>query len=113
DHLRLASDALAPMGAVAAREPRFAGWALAVGEALQTGPLQVAISEGEGQHELAEVALALTSPGTLVVVGRAGASPALLEDRGPVDGQAAAYVCRGTTCDLPVTSVETLRHALA
>ena len=112
DHLRLASDALAPMGAVAAREPRFAGWALAVGEALQTGPLQVAISVGAGQADLVEAAVALTPPGTLVVVGRPGAAPTLLRDRGPVAGQAAAYVCRGTTCDLPVTSSEALRLAL-
>lgn len=112
DHLRLANDALAPMGAVAAREPRFAGWALAVGEALQTGPLQVAITEGEGQAELAATAVALTPPGTLVVVGRPGASPTLLQDRGPVSGRAAAYVCRGTTCDLPVTTPEALRLAL-
>ena len=100
------------MAAVAAREPRVAGWALAVGEALLSGPLQVAITEGEGQPELAATALALTPPGTLVVVGRPGASPALLQDRGPVAGRAAAYLCRGTTCDLPVTTPDALASAL-
>jgi uncharacterized protein YyaL (SSP411 family) len=36
----------------------------------------------------------------------------LLQDRGLVDGQAAAYVCRSFTCQAPVTEPEALRAVL-
>jgi hypothetical protein len=112
DHLSLGTQALAPMAAVAQQDPRFAGWALAAGEAALAGPLQVAISDGVGQAELVTVARETAPPGALVVVGRPGPTPPLLESRPPVDGRAAAYVCRGTVCDLPVTAPEGLRTAL-
>ena len=38
----------------------------------------------------------------VVLAGGEGDVP-LLRDRGPVDGQAAAYVCEHFTCRLPVT----------
>jgi uncharacterized protein len=38
---------------------------------------------------------------------------ALLADRPLVDGGAAAYVCRGMVCDLPVTRAEDLLAQLA
>jgi uncharacterized protein len=37
----------------------------------------------------------------------------LLEGRGRIDGRAAAYVCRGGVCDLPVTEPDDLREQLA
>jgi uncharacterized protein len=37
----------------------------------------------------------------------------LLEGRGRIDGRAAAYVCRGGVCDLPVTEADDLRKQLA
>ncbi|WP_114906117.1 thioredoxin domain-containing protein [Ornithinimicrobium murale] len=109
-HLDLGVRALEPMGVIAQRDPRFAGWALAVAEAALAGPLQVAISEGDGQQEL--VSIARQRVGALVVVGRPGQVPPLLEGRPGVDGRAAAYVCRGTVCDLPVTTAEQLRELL-
>ena len=36
----------------------------------------------------------------------------LLQDRGQLDGQAAAYVCRESTCQAPVTETEGLRAQL-
>lgn len=111
EHLAPAARALEPMGRIARRDPRFAGWALAVGEAALAGPLQVAISEGTGQQELAATARDVV--GALVITGRPGAHPPLLEGRPGVGGRAAAYVCWGTVCDLPVTSTEELRAALA
>ncbi|WP_345780118.1 thioredoxin domain-containing protein [Ornithinimicrobium faecis] len=109
-HLELGTQALAPMGVIAQRDPRFAGWALAAGEAAQAGPLQIAISEGTGQRDLVDVAR--QSVGAMVVVGSPDQAPPLLDGRPDVDGQAAAYVCRGTVCDLPVTSPADLREAL-
>lgn len=111
EHLGLGTQALAPMGLIAQRDPRFAGWALAVGEAALAGPLQVAISEGTGQQALVEVARSYAMGGLVVVAGQ-GATPPLLQDRPGVGGAAAAYLCRGTVCDLPRTSPEDLRDAL-
>ncbi|MBN1136203.1 MAG: hypothetical protein JXM73_06440 [Anaerolineae bacterium] len=36
----------------------------------------------------------------------------LLEDRGLVDGQPAAYVCRDFACQAPVTNVDALQEQL-
>jgi uncharacterized protein YyaL (SSP411 family) len=36
----------------------------------------------------------------------------LLRDRGPIDGQAAAYVCENFACELPVTDAAALRTSL-
>ncbi len=97
--------------ALAVREPRFGGWTLAVAEALLAGPRQVAIvGDGTDAEALAAVARASTSPGLVVVHGMPD-SPGvpLLQGRSLVEGRAAAYVCQGFMCDLPVTST----HALA
>ena len=41
-----------------------------------------------------------------------GAQVPLLQDRGLVDGHAAAYVCRNLTCQVPATEPEALQVAL-
>ena len=113
-HREAAENALAACGAVAAAEPRFAGWALAVAEAAAAGPLQVAVvGSGPGAEELLEVARRSGSPGAVVVAGAPDAEGVpLLADRPLVDGGPAAYVCRGFVCDRPVTSVTELEAAL-
>jgi uncharacterized protein YyaL (SSP411 family) len=94
------------------RAPRSAGHWLAVAEALVAGPIQVAVS-GEGpEGPLAQAARAAAPGGSIVVAGDVDSS-ALLADRPTVNGLPAAYVCRGYACDLPVTSVDALREALA
>jgi uncharacterized protein len=95
--------------------PRAAGWAAAVGEALLAGPLEVAVSGPAGPHRdaLAAAARASASPGAVVVVGEPDtAGVPLLADRPPVDGLAAAYVCRGFVCSAPVTDVSALGAAM-
>ncbi|SHU07276.1 thioredoxin domain-containing protein [Mycobacteroides abscessus subsp. abscessus] len=52
------------------------------------------------------------APGGAVVVGGAEGSSTLLAGRGRVNGQDAAYVCRGQACDLPVTTAGDLAAAL-
>ncbi|MFL6166485.1 MAG: thioredoxin domain-containing protein [Ornithinibacter sp.] len=114
-HREAAASALDACGPVAAQDPRFAGWALAVAEAVVAGPLQVAVV-GEGAHAqaLLDVARAATSPGTVVVHGMPDAvGVPLLADRPLVGGMPAAYVCRGFVCEMPVTTPEALRAALA
>ena len=114
-HREAAESTLASLGALAARDPRFAGWALATAEAAVTGPLQVAIvGDGPTAEAMLATARASTSPGLVIAHGEPG-SPGqpLLEARPLVGGEPTAYVCRGFVCDAPVTDVEALASALA
>ncbi len=113
-HRQAAESALASAGQLAARDPRFAGWALAIAEAVLAGPLQVAIvGSGEIATKLVEVARHATSPGLVLVTGEPDAPGVpLLAERPLVGDEPAAYVCRGFVCDRPVTSVAELLSAL-
>ena len=114
-HRLAASAALDACGPVANQDPRFAGRALAVAEALAAGPLQVAVvGAGPAAQQLLDVARVSTSPGAVVVSGMPDAPGIpLLAGRPLVDGRPAAYVCRGFVCDRPVTDAADLRAALA
>jgi len=115
-HRELGEAALAALAQLARRAPQAVGWALAVGEALLAGPLEVAVSgpAGPDRDALAAAARASTSPGAVVVVGEPDAAGVpLLADRPPVGGAAAAYVCRGFVCSAPVTDVSALSAAMA
>jgi uncharacterized protein len=113
-HRDAADRAVAAAASLAEHDPRFAGWTLAVAEAMAAGPLQVAIvGDGPRARELALVARASTSPGLVVVHGSPDTPGIpLLADRPLVAGGAAAYVCRGFVCDQPVTTAEDLASAL-
>ena len=113
---REASDAaVAAAASLGAREPRFAGWTLAVAEAMAAGPLQVAVvGDGPQAQALLRVARESASPGLVTTHGSPDTPGVpLLADRPLVAGGAAAYVCRGFVCDRPVTTREELTAALA
>jgi uncharacterized protein YyaL (SSP411 family) len=115
-HRELGEAAVGQLAKLAERAPRAVGWALAVGEALLAGPLEVAVSgpAGPERDALAAAARASTSPGAVVVVGEPDAPGVpLLAGRPAVAGQAAAYVCRGFVCAAPVTDVSALGAAMA
>ncbi|WP_377641706.1 thioredoxin domain-containing protein [Oryzobacter terrae] len=114
-HREAAGRVLDACGSVATSDPRFAGWSLAVAEAVLAGPLQVAVvGDGPDADGLRRVAFAATSPGLVVAFGPPDADGVpLLADRPLVGGSAAAYVCRGFVCDRPVTTTEELTAALA
>ncbi|MBF6386324.1 thioredoxin domain-containing protein [Nocardia farcinica] len=101
---------------VLARAPRSAGQWLAVAEAAVRGPIQVAVAVPAERSSAAEALLGTArraAPGgSVILAGESGSAP-LLADRAPVSGAAAAYVCRGSVCDLPVTDEKALREALA
>jgi len=111
----LAEITLARGAVVLARAPRSGGHWLAVAEAAVAGPLQIAVSLPDDADpttsELAAAARRYAPGGAVIVAGLPDSSP-LLADRPPVDGRAAAYICRGSVCDLPVTDQVDLRAAL-
>lgn len=107
-----AADAtLAAATPILARLPRSGGHWLAVAEAAVRGPIQIAVACDPERSELLSAARRL-APGGAVVVGGAVDSSELLTDRDRVDGADAAYVCRGRTCDLPVSTAPELAAAL-
>ncbi|SEK39275.1 thioredoxin domain-containing protein [Nonomuraea pusilla] len=132
-HREAALAALGTVSVLAPRHARFAGWGLAVARAALDGPVEVAVVGPPGDprtRALHREALLADVPGLVVALGpgeddaelrgsgdalmpRGEAFPSLLEGRGLVDGVPAAYVCRGFTCRMPVTSVEELRAELA
>ena len=91
---------------------RSGGHWLAVAEAAVRGPLQLAVSCDPISSELLSAARMLAPGGAIVVGGPVGSSE-LLAGRDRVGGRDAVYVCRGRTCDLPVTTVEDLAAALS
>ncbi|MEU9841529.1 thioredoxin domain-containing protein [Actinomadura sp. NPDC048032] len=115
-HRQAAQDALAPAGALADKHARFAGWGLAVAEALATGPVEIAVigdPDDARTRALHRTALMAVAPGAVVSAGPPGAEGVpLLEGRVLVDGEPAAYVCRGFVCRLPVTTQAELNREL-
>ncbi|MEA5358559.1 thioredoxin domain-containing protein [Amycolatopsis sp., V23-08] len=106
-----AEQALRRAGALAGRVPRFAGHWLSVAEALQAGPVQVAVVGSN--EELLRAAARGVHGGGIVLAGAPDAPGVpLLADRPLVEGSAAAYVCRGYVCDRPVTTAEALAAQL-
>lgn len=110
-YITAAAATLASATPILARSPRGGGHWLAVTEAAVRGPIQIAVACTEQNSELLRAARRLAPGGAIVVGGPEGAS-ALLDGRGPVNGQDAAYVCRGQLCDLPVTTPGDLAAAL-
>ena len=94
------------------RAPRSGGHWLAVAEAAVRGPIQIAVACDSADSALLAVARAV-APGGAVVLGGPTGSTELLRERPRVGDADAAYVCRGRTCDLPVTTAEDLAATLA
>ena len=122
-HRDAAIAALSSLPDLAARFPRAAGWGLATAEAVLSGPVEIAIAgpATAQRAELHQVALFAAPPGAVIAVGLGtadgdgsggGAQIPLLAGKGPVDGHAAAYVCRNFSCQAPVTEPDQLRSAL-
>ena len=102
-----------------ASHARFAGWGLAVAEALLDGPREVAVlgsAADPATEMLHRSALMGTAPGAVVVPGdpQAPTDPVvpLLVDRPLLDGRPTAYVCRHFVCTAPTTDAEVLASSL-
>ncbi|GGM82981.1 thioredoxin domain-containing protein [Thermopolyspora flexuosa] len=118
-HREAAESALGVVSTLAAKFARFAGWGLAVAQAAQAGPVEVAVVGPAGDPRTAELhraAFLADVPGAAIALGEPAdgrAEVPLLEARGLVDGRPAAYVCRRFTCRAPVTTPDELRAELA
>ena len=111
-HRAAAEAALGVTRVLGAQYPRAAGWGLAASSALIVGPLEIAVV-GEAP-ELLRAARMATSPGAVVAASDgAEAWAPLLDQRPLVDGQPAAYVCRGFVCQRPVTTAAELQRLVA
>jgi hypothetical protein len=118
-YLELAQASLGSMQDKLARYPLgFAQWLQALSYALSQ-PAEIAIV-GDPDTEDTQALLAVAQDGgyrpfQVVGLGAPGIQPSpvpLLQDRGLLDGRAAAYVCRNHVCQAPVTEPEPLRSQL-
>ncbi len=113
---RTAAEAALGVVTTLAGHARFAGWGLAVAEALADGPREVAVvglPHDPGTAALHRAALLGTAPGAVVVAGEPGTvGLPLLADRPLVAGLPTAYVCRHFVCDAPTTDPARLATAL-
>ena len=110
-----AERALATIAPIMGRHARFTGWSAAAGEALLSGPYEIAVvTDDPAADPLLMAAYKAAPPGAVIVAGapdRPGVP--LLAERPMVDGRPTAYVCRGFVCDRPVTTVEELTAQLS
>jgi uncharacterized protein YyaL (SSP411 family) len=106
----VAEVALGTVAPIVARHARFAGYAATTGEALLSGPYEVAIVTAEPATDPLVVAARRYAPPGAVVVAGGPDQPGvpLLRDRPMLDGASTAYVCRGFVCDRPVRTPEEL-----
>jgi uncharacterized protein YyaL (SSP411 family) len=115
EHRTAAEDALGVVTRLAGHA-RFAGWGLAVAEALADGPREVAVvglPHDPGTAALHRAALLGTAPGAVVVVGEPGTvGVPLLDDRPMLGGVPTAYVCRHFVCEAPTTDPAALAASL-
>src|SRR3954452_5940814 len=95
---------------VAPEHPLAFGHLLRAMDFLQ-GPVREVALAGEDVSELAGAVRSAYYP-HVVLAGGGGAVP-LLEGREPVGGRPSAYVCEHFTCQLPVTTPDELKAALA
>jgi uncharacterized protein YyaL (SSP411 family) len=102
--------ALSKVAAVAAQHARFTGYSCAAGEAVRSGPYEIAIAgSGSDADVLRAAAWRAAPPGAVVVAGDPDAEGVpLLAGRPLRDDRATAYVCRGFVCDAPVTTADDL-----
>jgi len=107
--------ALAASAEMMDRAPMAFGHLLGVADNEVEGAISVVLAgttTAPDFQQLAQTVAARYVPGLVLA---AGAEPAiaLLHDKTPRDGAAAAYVCRGFTCDAPTTDPDELERQLA
>ena len=101
--------------------PRFAGWAFADAliedrsdRGLTRAVAAIVAPEGQPLAELTRAAARMAPAGTALVAGPEGTAGFAhhFDARAARDGEATAYVCRGTVCFAPATTIPELYRAL-
>jgi uncharacterized protein YyaL (SSP411 family) len=117
-HTELARESLVKMQLMMAQYPLgFGQWLHALAYALST-PREIAIvgdPDSADTQALLNVVRNGYRPFQVVALGAPDVQPAsvpLLQDRGLVEGQASAYVCRDSACQAPVADPEGLQSLL-
>ena len=111
----MAETIVSRIGEAIAQYPQALGHVAGVADSVVHGEMQVAVAASRTDPTLQLLAGRLGRvfvPG-LVVAGGDPADPeqpALMKDRHPIDGRAAAYVCQDFTCDLPTTDADELER---
>ncbi|BCJ64376.1 thioredoxin domain-containing protein [Polymorphospora rubra] len=110
-----AETALSTIAPIVARHARFTGYAATVGEALLSGPYEIAVVTDDPTGDpLVGTAYRYAPPGAVIVAGKPDQPGVpLLADRRRIEDRATAYVCRGFVCDRPVTDAADLAAQLA
>jgi uncharacterized protein YyaL (SSP411 family) len=110
-----AETALGTLAPIVSGHPRFTGYACTVGEALLSGPYEIAVATPDPDGDaLVRAARRHAPPGAVVVAGPPDLPGVpLLAERPLVDGKPTAYVCRGFVCDRPVTDAPALTSQLS
>ncbi len=111
---RAAEQLLTRAGSLPGQHPTgFAHW-LTSAEIASHPPLQLAIAGDPSEpavEALAQVAWDRFEPGLVLAAGT-GVRPALLQDRAPIGGAPAAYLCSNFTCRLPTSDAAELARLL-
>jgi hypothetical protein len=118
DYADLAHQSLAQMQPMMSQYPLgFGQWLEALSYALSE-PREIAIVGDPGAPDTQAFLSVIRDryrPFQVVALGSADTQPAavpLLQDRGLVQGQAAAYLCRSFACQAPITTAKSLEEAL-
>jgi hypothetical protein len=114
-HAARARDVLSSLADPMGSAPLAFGHLLGAADFEVDGDVSVVLAGAPDAEDFArlERALAACYVPSLVIAGGLSAPPALMEDKTPVGGSAAAYVCRGFSCDAPTTDADTLAAQLA
>ncbi len=110
----LARGAVAPLATAAGRHPQALASVLAVLDFMRAPPRELAITgpDDAGGADLWDVAASLPLDAWIVQRATEPGSGPLVEGRDMVEGRAAAWVCEGYACRLPITDVDELGGAL-
>ena len=111
----MAESIVSRVGEAIAQYPQALGHVAGVADSLVHGDVQVALAgtpTDAGFQALAARLGRVFVPGLVLAGGSPtdAGQPALMRDRTTIDGRAAAYVCRGFTCDLPTTDADVLEQ---
>ncbi|MBD7996671.1 thioredoxin domain-containing protein [Arthrobacter sp. Sa2CUA1] len=92
--------------------PQAVGWALSVQQALQDGPVELAVTGADPAAVAGLLTAGRDAGGPSLVIAHGPSGPVPLLAGRDTEQPALAYVCRGMVCRRPVSTAEELREQL-